>query len=1195
LPNSSTGNNSEPIVRHRQTEYQSYDDLLLTSSSLSQDIERDIVSGSINRVQLNIDYSNLDNFIKFSSAKKRLDNFKTKLEKIELHNAYSQSIAGTYYDTGYLGNDPNTTIENAGTDATRWEIANSEVVNSFDGYERYLYFNSSSYSSGSAGIYYDASWPKQNNTKPYTLYEVSSSQGVEWYNLNNTSASNYDTDNIDRLIYHLPDHIRDDMGNNDFVTFVDMVGHHFDNLKNYIDEFGQIYSIDEALDKGLSKQLVYSVAQGFGWNLQDGYDLAKLDKFYFGKSVDPVNKSTSLYASSSLQDISREIWKRIIANMPFFLKSKGTVEALRGLINCYGIPSTILRVREYGGPTITEVEPIYETSRKFSKALDFKSSQYVSSSWSDSLGLGGTQVPNTVEFRYKAVSSSDMTLVQTGNGTSGDQLGIYLKDNASSDNIGRLSFSLSGSSGYITASTEPLPFYNGDYWSVLLTKNTVSEDLFTNNNFETGSLQVPFKAWANGSSSFSTDAHSGATSIKVTQNNPGSRTYSYPYRNPDGIINVDTGDARFVTASIGEKFEFSMYAKTDGGGVTARLVVIELDTDGRVINWSPVGYPNTKSATGGYHYIDKSISTDWEKISFSPEIISKAAVNISVQLSFTQPSDGPRRSVFFDGGTFNKIHANASGNNVIYNLVAKQYDAGRDVIQYIGKTSLNMPGDLNAVSQSYNTAYNNTGSMYIGGYTTNDFGGQFSGSMMEFRTWKSSLEEKYFDEHVENPQSFTGNSVSASYEDISLRYSFNESKNHNSDTTVRDTSTDQSSPIAGIATGFADETSYSSVVDRTKFPLPKLGGIRRSDNKVRIETAEYMDRIGENINLSSTQRVEVSSFDRSPLDSNRVGVYFSPIDVINQDIINQMSDFNFDNYLGDSRDDTEYQYRGLDQVKEEYFKKYTGANNFWDYLRLLNYFDHSLFKQLESLLPARNKAVVGVLIENNILERNKQPINHPVYENPVFEETINLKDEDGDYIKQFAENEYHEVSQSIARLDREMDEESTYDLISENTYWDSQIDNSVFDKPTLRDLNRLDKFGHFGTNYATSSIYKGGPISVFTESISMIDTQRLSVFNKGKHYIYNSKNNYLVGSASSVSFVTSSFEKITENQTGLRRINFEGSKNTINTALSSIDANGKKNYTPVTYILTNPYTLVGDPRESVQLRTEFDLSDEKDT
>ena len=42
--------------------------------------------------------------------------------------------------------------------------------------------------------------------------------------------------------------------------------------------------------------------------------------------------------------------------MPFFLKNKGTVRALKGLINVYGIPSTILRVKEYGGPNVPDNE-----------------------------------------------------------------------------------------------------------------------------------------------------------------------------------------------------------------------------------------------------------------------------------------------------------------------------------------------------------------------------------------------------------------------------------------------------------------------------------------------------------------------------------------------------------------------------------------------------------------------------------------------------------------------------------------------------------------------------------------------------------------------------------------------------------------------------------------------------------------------
>ncbi len=171
-----------------------------------------------------------------------------------------------------------------------------------------------------------------------------------------------------------------------------------------------------------------------------------------------------------------------------------------------------------------------------------------------------------------------------------------------------------------------------------------------------------------------------------------------------------------------------------------------------------------------------------------------------------------------------------------------------------------------------------------------------------------------------------------------------------------------------------------------------------------------------------------------------------------------------------------------------------------------------------------------------------------------------------------------------------MDEDATYDLISENQYYESTID--VESKtPSMRDLNRVDKFGWFGRNYTTSSIYIGGPTSVFTESINVVENQRVSVFNKDRHYIYSTKENYNTGAASSVSFVTSSFEKITENVTALRRIMFEGSKNDVNTAPYSIDENGEKDYKPVAFILTSPTRLTGDARDSLQIRTEFDIDE----
>ena len=60
----------------------------------------------------------------------------------------------------------------------------------------------------------------------------------------------------------------------------------------------------------------------------------------FGMQV-TGSESPVEYSPTPDRDISREIWSRIINNMPFFLKNKGTVRALKGLINVYGIPSTI--------------------------------------------------------------------------------------------------------------------------------------------------------------------------------------------------------------------------------------------------------------------------------------------------------------------------------------------------------------------------------------------------------------------------------------------------------------------------------------------------------------------------------------------------------------------------------------------------------------------------------------------------------------------------------------------------------------------------------------------------------------------------------------------------------------------------------------------------------------------------------------
>ena len=84
--------------------------------------------------------------------------------------------------------------------------------------------------------------------------------------------------------------------------------------------------------------------------------------------------------------------------MPYILKTKGTKNSLKAIMNCYGIPSSILRVREYGGAKNDNQKPQYEISRKFTRALGFRIGQYVQTTWDDALTT--SRKPETVELRF---------------------------------------------------------------------------------------------------------------------------------------------------------------------------------------------------------------------------------------------------------------------------------------------------------------------------------------------------------------------------------------------------------------------------------------------------------------------------------------------------------------------------------------------------------------------------------------------------------------------------------------------------------------------------------------------------------------------------------------------------------------------------------------------------------------------------
>jgi hypothetical protein len=263
----------------------------------------------------------------------------------------------------------------------------------------------------------------------------------------------------------------------------------------------------------------------------------------------------------------------------------------------------------------------------------------------------------------------------------------------------------------------------------------------------------------------------------------------------------------------------------------------------------------------------------------------------------------------------------------------------------------------------------------------------FSGSWQEIRGWAEYLSTDAFHQHTLAPTSIIGDSIESAYNDLFLRIPLGTDLKRYDVTSPGTTLTlDNTNYLGSIPNDYNAESGYSIGWNATRRPkfigwqsipftpksetyyvkVPHTAGPSKHSNKIRIE-----DNTLRNNTLGRDQSFEQSSFDSNPLDSEDVSVVLSPADQIDTDISMQFGSLDLDDYIGDPRDKYKYEYTGLRNLKNLYFKKYTGGTNVMAFVQFLRSFNKGLFKQIEDMLPARADAIVGIEIRPNLLERHK--------------------------------------------------------------------------------------------------------------------------------------------------------------------------------------------------------------------------------
>jgi hypothetical protein len=320
-----------PDQNNIATSYQNYTSLINSIQNVSTSSYQHLLSLITSQsIDINVDYTDFTNFIFFSSAEQRVNKFYDKVKQIE---DYKNSIAKYAISSSIF---PNMIAESNLATASI-----NTLISQFDGYEQYLYFESSSYT-----------WPKTTTTIPYVLATTASAQ--TWYNALTGSAEIYDDDNQNNLVFTVPSFIKDDDNNNQYITFLNMVGHYFDNIWIFLQAVTDINLANNNLEKGVSKDLVYYVLQSLGVKLYNQYGDSNNIDFLVGASGssnwDNNFTSTGSYLNAiPRKDLLAESYKRIYHNLPLLLKTKGTAYGLQTLVSTFGITGSVLQVKEYGG------------------------------------------------------------------------------------------------------------------------------------------------------------------------------------------------------------------------------------------------------------------------------------------------------------------------------------------------------------------------------------------------------------------------------------------------------------------------------------------------------------------------------------------------------------------------------------------------------------------------------------------------------------------------------------------------------------------------------------------------------------------------------------------------------------------------------------------------------------------------------
>lgn len=324
-----------------QVDYLSLSSASLTSVIVKADLDKEF------KVNFEPSYSGFENFVFFGNA-----------ETIT-RNAVDRIIA-TY---------PINTTTGLTASETAFETA-QKYINTYSSFERKVL---EGFTNSVTGTY---------NGNDFSLVNIPRNTDLSFYDVNDANyvdgliseAELYDHHNRNILLNFVPSQLVQYDNQDVLANFMNLFGHVFDELKLYTDQFGNLFNTTNNYDS-YDRPRPYD-----SYNLLTLFGFKVHTSFLFSNLISYLIQTGTRYSEKAIQT---EIWDRILANLIYLYKTKGTFECLKAFLNVLGLNTELVDIHEY----VQFNKPTYIKTTKvvnyFELLFDSSASGNISSSASE--------------------------------------------------------------------------------------------------------------------------------------------------------------------------------------------------------------------------------------------------------------------------------------------------------------------------------------------------------------------------------------------------------------------------------------------------------------------------------------------------------------------------------------------------------------------------------------------------------------------------------------------------------------------------------------------------------------------------------------------------------------------------------------------------------------------------------------------